>query len=343
MNIGFNNPWWNLGVGILSQPTLGSGLLSGTQAAQQATQGDLTNQLMQQRLQENARRVAISQQVGSLMNPDLKPPSLLQRPDLQQYKQGKLTGLLSEYDPMSAAGLLNPQEKMPEGTVGQYLNAIKYGLIDPTMTDLTAFSQMLKGPQTVVNVGENKIIGSDAPSWVNAQGKHPLATSTISEAVAQGYSPVSNDEMKSRQAGAESAPLVSELASLAFGSGGQKSIFPSDNDSLVSRLKMRGETAYGVGTQSPDYTRQMLYSRTKQAFVTQLARLSGQVGTLTDRDVELVAGMLPQEGFTPEGTAKEQFRQITNFLLSKGVPESQLKSLGLPSWAFRKPLSEFDR
>lgn len=165
--IGFDNPWWNLGVGILSHPTLGQGLFAGTQQAQQAQQNALANQALQQKLQENARRVAIAQQVGSLMNGNNRPPSLLQRPDLEQFIGNQLSGLLGEYDPTSVTGLLSksggmafdkidPSKFTPRslqkfavsgnwsdlvpvesdqttGDVRQYVDAKKLGLIPPNM------------------------------------------------------------------------------------------------------------------------------------------------------------------------------------------------------------------
>lgn len=195
----------------------------------------------------------------------------------------------------------------------------------------TEFEKLLMKPQVQINQGA-KILAENAKNWMNQQGKKASPTMTVEEATNAGFAPMTTDQQKSIKTGQEAAPLVASLTQIAFGDGKQKSLFPPATASLSQRLKG------GLGSMSSNLTqsdeRIVLYNRTKEAFVSSLARLSGQVGTLTDRDVGLVAGLFPTAGFTPEPIAKTQFKQIVKFLESKGVPQQELQRLGLPKWAF---------
>lgn len=145
LNVGFNNPWWNLGIGLLSQPTMGQGLMAGTQMAQQAGAQDLQNQFLQQRMAENARRVQMASQIGSLMNPNNRPPALLQRPDLPQFVGNELMGLLGEYSPEMAPGLLQPPQ---EGMTDLAKKLVEAGLTPGTPEFQQAMMRAVLKPQT---------------------------------------------------------------------------------------------------------------------------------------------------------------------------------------------------
>jgi len=69
MNAYFDNPWLSLGVGLLSQPTMGQGLLTGIQLAQQSQANSLQAAQQQQSMDiANTRRSAY-QQVASNVAP----------------------------------------------------------------------------------------------------------------------------------------------------------------------------------------------------------------------------------------------------------------------------------
>jgi hypothetical protein len=153
-------------------------------------------------------------------------------------------------------------------------------------------------------------------------------------ATSKGLRPVTTEEAKSAGTGKAAAPIVGRLINAGFGKKGQKSLFPPISEGIIERGLSGVQSRIANIAQSDERT--VLYNSMKDSFVTQLARLSGQVGTLTDRDVGLVRDLLPTIGFTPEPTARSQMKQIVGILQSKGVPEKTLKAFGLPDWAFEQ-------
>lgn len=265
-----------------------------------------------------------------------------QQQDAQAALSDALSGAMSGQDPRQLAQMLlsNPQTS----DVGQQLamslmsqkpdrTTLQKNLIDAGLTPGTPeYQQAILNSvnKPLVSMGEN-ILGSDAAKWLNDKGEPANPTLTVQQATQQGYRPRTTDDLKKAQSGLEAAPLVGNLAKYAFDP--QKgSLFPAEGTNVISR-GIQGVQSYLNGVTDSD-TRIKLYNSTKQAFLSNMARLSGQVGTLTDRDVGLVAGLFPTPGFTPENVAKDQFRQVANFLLSKGVPKDKLIDSGLPEWAF---------
>lgn len=141
MNPNLNNPLLGLGLGLLSQPTMGRGLLAGYGLIQDAQNNAMGQQLAQlrlnanqQALDEQQRRAGLLKQFGQVMGQD-RPPALLQRPDLPQFLQGQAMGLLGELDPGAAIGLLQPQRPQElTGDVRQFMDARQLGLIPPGMS-----------------------------------------------------------------------------------------------------------------------------------------------------------------------------------------------------------------
>lgn len=69
--LNFDNPWLSLGIGLLSNPTLGQGLLSGVQLAQQSHANALQATIAQQQIDaENQQRQAY-QQLPSMIAPSV--------------------------------------------------------------------------------------------------------------------------------------------------------------------------------------------------------------------------------------------------------------------------------
>jgi len=216
------------------------------------------------------------------------------------------------------------------GDVQQFIQARELGLISEN-TSFEDFINTIKKPSTIVNVGKVKPIGSNAVKFINAKGENPSVLATLEEIQQGGFKPTTTDQRKSILSASEAAPLMGELINLSFGRGRQKSLFPSDTESFLSR--MAGGISAKVASVTDSNQRIALYNKTKDALVTGLARLVGQVGTLTDTDVDTVAGLFPTIGMTPQAQAKAQFKQIATLLRGKGVPRTNLIAMGFPSWA----------
>ena len=274
--------------------------------------------------------------------------------DITARQQG--TGLLPEPVAGAVAGLIaNPQSRAvgqntlqnlidrafpgavkPSGRIAEYQQAKAAGYLpkDETGKEMgfLEYLKLSRTPAVTINQNLNKALASDAKNWRDDKGNKPDPRFTVSEAVEKDFFPVTTEEQKSIEAAKASGPLIANLAEVAFGKEGEKSIFPPESASRTERF-LSGAKAK-ISSIAEDDPRIVLYDRTKESFVSQLARLAGQVGTLTDRDVALVRGLFPTAGFTPEPLAKRQFTQIANLLLSKGVAKEQLLELGLPPWVF---------
>ena len=229
-----------------------------------------------------------------------------------------------------------PGAVKPSGRIAEYQQAKSEGYLpkDENGKEMgfLEYLKLSRTPAVTINQNLNKPLASDAKNWRDQQGKKPDPRFTVAEAVEEGFAPVTTEEQKSIEAAKASGPLIANLAEVAFGKEGEKSIFPPESASRTERL-LSGAQAK-ISSIAEDDPRIGLYDRTKESFVSQLARLAGQVGTLTDRDVGLVRGLFPTAGFTPEPLARRQFTQIANLLLSKGVAKQQLLELGLPPWVF---------
>lgn len=249
--------------------------------------------------------------------------SLIANPQTRQVGQSALMNLINRAFPGAVK---------PSANISEYQQAVEMGLVPPETTYLE-FRKASRAPAVSIDVSSDKPLGGDAPKWRNLQtGEQASPLDTPRSATAKGFQPQTTEQIKAIEAGKASVPIIANLTEVAFGKEGEASLFPPEGTSATERALSGAQAVMGGLTESDP--RVVLYDRTKESFVTQLARLSGQVGTLTDRDVDLVRGLFPRAGFTPEPLAKEQFKQIANLLMSKGVPEKQLKKMGMPNWVF---------
>jgi len=190
-------------------------------------------------------------------------------------------------------------------------------------------------PSTQVNLNQTKPLGAGAANWMNAAGQSPDPRLSVSEASAQGFRPTTAATRKDiLSAGASVAPL-GEMIKWGFGEEGKGGLFPSDKEGLIGRTG-GGISSFIAGKGETDKATS-LYNASQNALVTSLARLVGQVGTLTDRDVDTVRDLFPRAGFTPVSIAKAKFQSIATLLVGKGVPKKQLEDMGFPKWAFGEP------
>ena len=190
-------------------------------------------------------------------------------------------------------------------------------------------------PSTQVNLNQMKPIGAGAANWMNKAGQQPPATMTIPEATAAGYFPTTAAKRKDILSASASVAPLGEMIKWGFGEKGKGGLFPSDKESLIGRTG-GGISSFIAGKGETDKATS-LYNASQNALVTSLARLVGQVGTLTDRDVDTVRDLFPRAGFTPESIAKAKFQSIATLLVGKGVPKKQLEDMGFPKWAFGEP------
>jgi len=233
---------------------------------------------------------------------------------------------------------LMPQPTKPTGVMQ---NLIAAGYIPDTPEYQQAMKDYLAKAQTQVNIGETKPLGAGAANWSNAAGGQPPATMTINQAVAAGYKPTTAGQRKDIQSASAAAAPLGQMIKFGFGDNGDGGLFPPDDTGLIGRMG-GGVESYFKGKGDIDKATS-LYNTSQSALVTGLARLVGQVGTLTDRDVDTVRSLFPTAGFTPQSVAKAKFKSIATLLLGKGVPAKKLEDLGFPEWAFdTKQMSDAD-
>lgn len=256
-------------------------------------------------------------------------------PQLQQY----VTGLLDAGMPGEAnkviGGLLTQQDADPTSL---QRNLQSMGVMPGTEEYNQIMREYLLKPSTQVNIGDRKPLGKDVSNWRDAQGNAPDPRMTLNEAAAAGFRPVSTEQRKAEEGARQSAPAYGEMIKVGFGEDGEEPLFPPDDDSVFQRGGSTIE-AWMKGVSDSD-ERLSLYKSSQDALVTGLARLVGQVGTLTDRDVDTVRALLPTPGRTPRGIAKAKFRQIGTLLKGQGLSDSQLKQFGFPDWALDSTESE---
>lgn len=224
---------------------------------------------------------------------------------------------------------MSPQGDQIEGQLKQFIQARQMGLIPEN----TGFLDFKKAGGTNINniMGNDKPIGNDAATWTNKRGERPSPMDTVMTATQKGFYPETADQRKSTQSATEAGPIFGGLIKYGFGEDDQKSLFPPASMGAGKRA-VEGLKSWAAGVTDSDL-RISLYDSSKNAVVTGLARLAGQVGNLTDRDVDTVANLLPTAGLTPEPVAREKFKQIGNLLKAKGVPDNILAEMGFPKWA----------
>ena len=176
-----------------------------------------------------------------------------------------------------------------------------------------------------------KPLGTQASNWMNDKGDTPDPAMSAPQASSAGFKPMNTTNIQNMQAAKMAGPIFGSMMKYGFGSGNQKSLFPSKDVSMGGRA-VDAARSWLSGVTDSDL-RISLYNSSKDAIVAGLARLAGNVGTLTDRDVATVKGLLPVAGMTPDPIAKEKFKQIGVLLMGKGVTKDMLSQMGFPSWA----------
>jgi len=200
---------------------------------------------------------------------------------------------------------------------------------------------ILKKPSTQVNLSQVKPLADKAANWTNDQGEQPDPRMSVTEAAQMGYRPTTAGQRKDIQAASAAVAPLGQMIKWGFGKDDKEGLFPPESTGLIGRVA-GGASSYLAGKAGSDEAT-TLYQANQEALVTALARLVGQVGTLTDRDVDTVRGLFPTAGFTPRNIAKAKFKSIATLLLGKGVPAKQLEDMGFPEWAFEaKELSDDD-
>jgi hypothetical protein len=153
---------------------------------------------------------------------------------------------------------------------------------------------------------------------------------TPSDAVAQGFNPVTTGQSDAINQAGMSAPALGAM--MGFGGiGTDRSLFSPDGSNIGDRAIAAASARIKAATSDPNSPELLSYTTFKDATLSGLARLVGQVGALTERDVQSVAGLWPVPGLDTEGVAANKFRNIVTLLKSKGVGESYLNALGVPS------------
>lgn len=181
----------------------------------------------------------------------------------------------------------------------------------------------------LVQFGDKPIGVLAAQKMRDANNKMPDPGMTFEEARQAGFHVRSADQAKGTDAAAQLAPVIASTMRFGFGDDGT-SLFPPADKSTMSRLLSAGKAKWQQVTQDPQNPDLLLYNSQKEATLSGLARLTGQVGTLTDRDVDNIRSLWPTPGLTPSPIAQQQFVQIVGLLKAKGLSSDLLGQLGFP-------------
>jgi len=229
-----------------------------------------------------------------------------------------------------SASLFQSPQKL-SGDIQQFVQARDLRLI-PENTSFADFINTIKKPSVVVKVGQLKPLGKNAASFINSEGKSALATDTINSATQKGFIPKTTDQLKSLSAGKAAGSAFKSIIENAFGDTPEDHIFAGDTESTFDRLKglVKGKFETALQTNK----RVSLYNKNKEAALSGLSKLKGNVGTLTDVDIDMVRGLWPDPRFTPITQAREQFKSMTELLQGMGVSKDALIGYGFKPWMF---------
>jgi len=316
---------------------VGGGIQNATMLAQ--LQGLLQNQQLQRQKFSQEQQQANTDWLRNATGQVLQNPDLL--PTMAQEAQKR--GILDpSFDPSQATiedvKMLHDQltlgQPQPEPTT--LAQNLRLAGVDTSTPEGQQFVQdILLKPQTQVSIGENKPLGASAVNYRNAQGEPASAMDTVASATARGYKPVSAEQLKNIQTAQATAPTVAGISNIAFGGKGQKSLFPTGKKSFMDRISS-GLSAQSANVMQTD-PRIVSYYSMKNAMISNIARIGGQTGVLTDPDVARMESLFPSPGFTPETVAREQFKTMASMLLSKGMTKDQLKQAGMADWMLGLP------
>lgn len=188
-------------------------------------------------------------------------------------------------------------------------------------------------PQVSVDMSTQKALGADAVKWRNSSGEAANPMLTVEQATAMGYTPRSNDEIKAIEATGQMADTMGSMVNWGIGSEG--SLFPPADKGAFDRMGSGLQAKWRAMTEDPNHPALVQYTKTKDATLSSLARMVGQVGQLTDRDVALVGGLWPTPGYTPEPIAARQFISMAALLKGKGLTDENLMNAGFPEWVVK--------
>lgn len=207
------------------------------------------------------------------------------------------------------------------------------GLVPGTPEYQTAMREAVMKPQVSLDMSTQKALGADAVKWRNSAGEPPSPLLTVEQAASMGFTPRSNDEIKAIESTKQIAGTMGAMVDWGIGLEGD-SLFPPDNAGSLERMWGGVSSRWTAVTEDPNHPDLIQYTKTKDATLSALAKMVGQVGQLTDRDVNLVSGLWPKPGFTPRSVAIRQFKTMAKLLEGKGLSEKNLVAAGFPEWVF---------
>lgn len=311
-------------------------LLYGSEAVDAAQQRRMQPQVSQQQFQQllgqkpveytpGAGQGALMPQAGTgLLGGEMRPQEFAARMmGIPGYEQIG-AGLMAQFQPKPAApkmGQIDPSKYSPQ-SLQAFTQTGDYGALQP-----------------ITDQSKIKRLGKDATVWYNQAGEMASPMMTMSEAHAAGFSPRSTEQIKGIQAVGGVAPLLSQSIEVGFGrptetKAGQtvyrNSLFPSGGGGAPGRIKYAWESGQAAMGNNP---RLAQFNRSTDAMLSNLARIGGQTGVLTDADVDRVKSLIPTPYVTGQGEATDAYKSIAKLLKGKGMTNEQMIKVGLPSWA----------
>lgn len=251
---------------------------------------------------------------------------------VDEWEQGMLSSAQISMESGESIGDLVKQMKPAEGDKPQSpIGKLSADLAAGRITKAEYDQEIAIRNKPLVEMNQpGQPLGAGAINWRNKAGEQPSPLLTVQDAVTQGFTPISPDARKAGENASQAAPMLGLV--MGFGGiGTDKSLFAKDDANIVQRGIKGATSQFKTKTLDPSAPELIQYNTTKDATLAGIARLSGQVGTLTDLDVDTVRQLWPIPGFTTESVAKAQFKNIVGLLKARGLSDQHLASLGIPS------------
>lgn len=187
------------------------------------------------------------------------------------------------------------------------------------------------------------IYPKDFKNWIDMRTfQNVTKPMTQMEAHNNGYMYATDKQVSDLKSVKGSLDTLGEMQNMLFGNDGiytklEALSSPDAADKLLASGAI-GIASKGFGAEQWQRNVRQ-FNDLRDSYLSQLSRMAGQVGTLTDRDVDLVRGMFPV--LTPKWgqwipsdaeEARQRFISIRNYVKSKGVdPDSILGNINIPS------------
>lgn len=195
------------------------------------------------------------------------------------------------------------------------------------------FVSMLGGAVTKEKTTE-PLVGEQGYNWINVvTGETGKPNDPKTKFTGPDWKAYNNDQVKAFTAARSVGPIIKNMIDAGFSGDG---LFTEGG--IIKRGANWAKKSFDAFTESD--TAAANYVASRDALISNLARIFGQSGVLTDQDVNRVKILLPTTLADPK-VAKDKFRQVVKILRGDNenkiaIPDVVIKKMGFPDWALEE-------